>query len=82
MNSKTEKNSKITKSSESKISQKKENSNNVNPEIKEAVESKLKRYYGISNPSEATEEQIYRAVVLSVKDILLRKRAEQHNAIK
>ena len=50
-------------------------------EIKEAVESKLKRYYGIT-PTEATEEQLYRAVVLSVKDILMRKRADQHNAIK
>ena len=50
-------------------------------EIKEALESKLKRYYGIS-PTEATEDQLYRAVVLSVKDVLMRKRADQHNAIK
>ena len=49
--------------------------------IKEAVESKLKRYYGVL-PNEATEEQIYRSVVLSVKDILMRKRADQHNLVK
>ena len=49
--------------------------------IKEAVESKLKRYYGIL-PSEATEDQIYRSVVLTVKDILMSKRAAQHNKVK
>lgn len=49
--------------------------------IREAVESKLKRYYGIL-PSEATQEQIYHAVVLTVKDTLMRKRADQHNMVK
>lgn len=50
-------------------------------ELKTALESKLKRYYGIY-PSEANEEQMYRSVVLTVKDILMRKRADQHNRIK
>ena len=49
--------------------------------LKEAVEQKLKRYYGIL-PSEATEDQIYRSVVLTVKDILMSKRAAQHNMVK
>ncbi|MBE6610749.1 MAG: glycogen/starch/alpha-glucan phosphorylase [Ruminococcaceae bacterium] len=57
------------------------NNNYSFDQIKDAVESKLKRYYGIA-PSEATEEQIYRSVVLTVKDILMRKRADQHNTIK
>ena len=46
--------------------------------IREEIENKLKKYYGIV-PKEASREQIYHAVVLTVKDILLRKRAEQHN---
>ena len=50
-------------------------------ELKATIESKLKRYYGIS-PSEANEEQMYRSVVLTVKDILMRKRADQHNRVK
>jgi len=50
-------------------------------QIKAAVESKLRRYYGIT-PSEATEEQFYRSIVLTVKDILMRKRADQHNTLK
>ncbi len=49
--------------------------------LKEALESKLKRYFGIE-PKEATEEQMYRAVVLTVKDILMRKRGDQHNKLK
>lgn len=43
--------------------------------------SKLKRYYGVS-PSEANEEQMYKAVVLTVKDQLMRYRAETHNKVK
>ncbi len=38
------------------------------------IKSKLSRYYGVS-PSEATKEQIYKAVVMCVKDILLEKRS-------
>ena len=49
--------------------------------IKDSLESKLKHYYGIS-PSEASEEQIYRSLVLTVKDILMRKRSDQHNKLK
>ena len=49
--------------------------------LKADLESKLKRYYGIQ-PTEASYDQMYRSVVLSVKDILLRKRADQHNTVK
>ena len=94
MNPKTEntvktatKSAKTTKSASTKATRtvktvKEEKVNKTYLETKEAVESKLKRYYGISSPSEATEDQLYRAVVLSVKDVLMRKRADQHNAIK
>ena len=50
-------------------------------ELRDALESKLKRYYGIQ-PSEASYDQMYHSVVLSVKDILMRKRADQHNKVK
>ena len=49
--------------------------------LREAVEQKLKRYYGIL-PAEATADQMYRAVVLTVKDILMHKRTAQHNMVK
>lgn len=57
------------------------NETEIDTELKTALESKLKRYYGIY-PSEANEEQMYRSVVLTIKDILMRKRADQHNRIK
>ena len=43
---------------------------------KEAIDQirgKLSRYYGVS-PEEASSEQLYKAVVMIVKDILLEKR--------
>ncbi len=49
--------------------------------IREEIENKLKKYYGVQF-KEATKEQMYHAVVLTVKDILLRKRADQHNYVK
>ena len=42
-------------------------------EVRELVKGKLARYYGVS-PTEATKDQIYKAVVMSVRDILLQKR--------
>ncbi len=66
-------------------SQKTVKTQNENTEIsatlREDLESKLKRYYGVQ-PSEASYDQMYRSVVLSVKDILMRKRADQHNKVK
>ena len=42
-------------------------------EVKELIKGKLARYFGVA-PAEASKEQIYKAVVLSVRDILLEKR--------
>ncbi len=43
-------------------------------QVKDAITAKLARYFG-TTPEEATEEQIYKSVVLSVKDILTDKRS-------
>ena len=42
-------------------------------EVKELVKGKLSRYSGVL-PTEASKEQLYRAVVMCVRDILLEKR--------
>ena len=45
---------------------------NYNPstkEIKENVEAKLSRYFGCT-PKEASRDQMYKAVSMTVKDIL------------
>ena len=42
--------------------------------IKQALESKLSRYFGVI-PEDANKEQIYKATILSVKDILTQKRS-------
>ena len=42
-------------------------------EVKEAITSKLSRYFGVS-PSEATREQMYKACAMTIKDILSQKR--------
>ena len=44
-------------------------------EIKEILQNKLSRYYGTS-PSEANKEQIYKSVVLAVRDVLTLKKKE------
>ena len=44
-------------------------------QVKESLEGKLIRYFGVG-PEEATPEQMYKAVVYSVKDILQQKRGE------
>lgn len=41
-------------------------------QIREALVSKLSRYFGMS-PAEAGDEQIYKATVLTVRDILAQK---------
>ncbi len=46
-------------------------------QFKEAFISKLSGYYGVS-PKEATEEQVYKSVILTVKDLLIKKRAVFH----
>ncbi len=44
-------------------------------EVKELVKGKLARYYGIA-PTEASQDQLYRAVAMCVRDILLEKRQQ------
>jgi starch phosphorylase len=44
-------------------------------QIRDAIFSKLARYFG-TTPDEASEEQIYKSVVLSVKDILTQMRSD------
>lgn len=50
-------------------------------EVKESIKGKLARYFGVA-PSEASKEQIYKSVVMVVRDILLQKRQQFHNKIK
>ncbi len=45
------------------------------------IASKLTRYFGV-NSQEASREQIYKAVVMSVRDIMLEKRQKFHVKIK
>ncbi|MDD4774398.1 MAG: hypothetical protein PHZ09_12480 [Eubacteriales bacterium] len=44
-------------------------------DVRETLVSKLSRYYG-TTPKDATTFQIYNATILTVKDILTRKRPE------
>ncbi len=50
-------------------------------EIKEAIESKLSRYFNTTS-ADASESQIYKATVLTVKDILTSMRSEYKKDIK
>ncbi len=46
-------------------------------EAESLIAGKLTRYFGVS-PQEASREQIYKAVVMSVRDIMLEKRQKFH----
>ena len=50
-------------------------------EVQALIQGKLSRYFGVS-PKEATTDQIYKAVVMSVRDILLEKRQQFHKVMK
>ena len=50
-------------------------------DAKEMIQGKLARYFGVT-PTEARKDQIYKAVVMSVRDIMLEKRHNSHNVIK
>ncbi len=50
-------------------------------EVRALIQGKLSRYYGVS-PKEATKDQIYKAVVMSVRDILLEKRQQFYKVMK
>ncbi|MDY4894828.1 MAG: glycogen/starch/alpha-glucan phosphorylase, partial [Candidatus Borkfalkiaceae bacterium] len=45
--------------------------------LKAMIDGKLSRYFGVS-AKEATKDQIYKAVVMSVRDIMLEKRQKFH----
>ena len=52
------------------------NNKNLNSaQIKENIEIKLSRYFGCT-PAEASDEQMYKAVAMTVRDILTEKRGE------
>jgi len=50
-------------------------------EVKDSIKGKLARYFGVA-PAEASKDQIYKAVVMVVRDILLEKRQQFHKRIK
>ena len=50
-------------------------------EAKALIDGKLSRYFGVA-PSEARKDQLYKAVVMSVRDIMLEKRHNFHLDIK
>lgn len=50
-------------------------------EIKKAIASKISRYFG-ATLEEASEEQVYKAVILSVKDILAARSSEFKKKVK
>ncbi len=50
----------------------------INQQVaKELIQGKLSRYFGIA-PAEARKEQLYKAVVMSVRDVMLEKRHAFH----
>ena len=53
------------------------NNNFTEKDAKALIKGKLSRYFGIA-PSEARKEQLYKAVVMSVRDIMLEKRHNFH----
>ena len=50
-------------------------------EAKELIQGKLSRYFGVA-PSEARKDQLYKAVVMSIRDIMLEKRHKFHTVTK
>ena len=46
-------------------------------EAGEIIKGKLSRFFGVSD-NEASREQLYKAVVMTVRDILLEKRKSYH----
>ncbi len=50
-------------------------------DAKELIKGKLSRYFGVA-PTEARKEQLYKAVVMSVRDIMLEKRHKFHTVTK
>ena len=50
-------------------------------DVQELIRGKLSRYFGVA-PSEAKKDQLYKAVVMSIRDIMLEKRHQFHTATK
>ncbi len=50
-------------------------------EAKQMIAGKLSRYFGVS-PEEASKEQLYKAVVMSIRDMMLEKRERFHQEMK
>ena len=50
-------------------------------EVQQLIAGKLSRYFGVT-PKEASVDQVYKAVVMSVRDILLEKRQQFHKVAK
>ena len=50
-------------------------------DVKDLIKDKLARYFGVS-PAEASKDQIYKAVVMTVRDIMLQKRQQFHKKVK
>ena len=50
-------------------------------QVKQNLTEKLARYFGVT-PDEANQEQVYKATILSVKDILAQKRADYKEQLK
>ena len=50
-------------------------------EAKEAIVGKLSRYFG-TTANDCTKEQLYKSVVMTVRDILLEKRKQYREATK
>ncbi len=57
------------------------NGNYTEQDIKEILESKISRYFGV-RPEEATKSQVYKAVILTVKDMLTEKRSAYRRLMK
>ena len=57
------------------------NKKNTEWEVQKAIEGKLSRYFGVS-PAEASRDQMYKATVMSVRDVLLEKRQKFHKETK
>ena len=53
---------------------------NANNQVKENIEAKLARYFGVV-PAEATRDQMYKAVAMTVKDILTQKRGDFNHEV-
>ncbi|MBR7161069.1 MAG: glycogen/starch/alpha-glucan family phosphorylase, partial [Clostridia bacterium] len=57
------------------------NGNYTEQDIKDLLESKISRYFGV-RPEEATKSQVYKAVILTVKDMLTEKRSAYRRLVK